>query len=344
MVVHHIYKWFPHRDRALPAGIATAGAALGLAVAAPALSAVIVNFGWRAAFAVLGVVGVIWVAVWLLVGREGPYTTYQAAMPDDGRTGPASGADSGSEARVPYRKILTSGTWLGATLGGHVAYWAIAIWSAWLPSYLERGLGYSPLTSSSLMVAPALVGAAAMIGGGAVCRGLLSRGGSTRWACGVLEGAIVAVGGLALLALVVFNPPGSAQIALLAIGFGLPFGALPLANMPVAEVSPVRQRAAVMSFSVVGMTLAGLFAPAVAGALIGAAGATPVTGYHHMMLLVGLLLLAGGVVAAVVIHPRRDARKLGLAASGPTAVASPATRATGLSGTDAQHHDTEPPQ
>ncbi|MGH3504409.1 MAG: hypothetical protein ACRDQA_26440, partial [Nocardioidaceae bacterium] len=134
---------------------------------------------------------------------------------------------------------------------------------------------------------------------------------SSRWACGFVESALVIVGGLALLAVAVFQPGTTTQIALLAIGFGLPFGALPLANMPVAEVSPVSQRAAVMSFSVIGMTIAGLFAPTVAGALIGG-GATALAGYHNMMLLVGALMVVGAAVAAALIHPRRDAAALEL--------------------------------
>ncbi|MGH3626742.1 MAG: MFS transporter, partial [Sciscionella sp.] len=317
MVVHHIYKWFPHRERALPAGVGTAGAALGLAVAAPGLSAVIVHFGWQAAFGVLAAAGLIWAAVWVFIGRDGPFTTYRAAMSGsaegigDAAEAKADAGASGEEARVPYRRIMTSSTWIGATLGGHLAYWAIAIFAAWLPSYFEKGLGFSPVATGSLMLAPSLVGFAAMVGGGAVCRMLLARGVSSRWACGFVESALIIVGGIALLAVAVVHPGTTTQIALLAIGFGLPFGALPLANMSVAEVSPVSQRAAVMSFSVIGMTIAGLFAPTVAGALIGG-GATALGGYHHMMLLVGALMVVGAAIAALLIRPLRDARKLGL--------------------------------
>ncbi|MGH3504572.1 MAG: MFS transporter, partial [Nocardioidaceae bacterium] len=304
---------------------------------------VIVTFGWRAAFAVLAAAGLIWVVVWLFIGREGPYTSYRASMSGDANAA-APGADGRGEPRVPYRRILTTGTWLGATLGGHMAYWAIAIFAAWFPSYLEQGLGYSKVTAGSLVIVPALVGFVAMVAGGAVCRVLLSRGVSTRWACGAVESAFVIIAGVALLVLVVYTPPSSAQVVLLAAGFGLPFGAMSLTAMPVAEISPVRQRAAVISFSVIGMTIAGIFAPTVAGVLIGAAGTAPLVGYHHMMLLLGLLLLVGGIVAALIIRPRRDADRLGLPTSGREASPASARQVTGSAAAETYQHEQEQPK
>src|SRR6266704_4309105 len=52
--------------------IVTFGSAIGPAVFAPTLTFVIVVVGWRVAFALLGGIGLLWVILWLLVGREHP--------------------------------------------------------------------------------------------------------------------------------------------------------------------------------------------------------------------------------------------------------------------------------
>src|ERR1051325_495368 len=48
------------------------GPAFGVILAVPALNWVIVNYSWHHAFGVLGVVGLMWVVAWFLLGKEGP--------------------------------------------------------------------------------------------------------------------------------------------------------------------------------------------------------------------------------------------------------------------------------
>jgi len=306
LLVHHLYTWFPSRERALPGSIATAGSALGLAIAAPSLTWVITNFGWRAAFLVLAVVGLIWTAVWLIIGRIGPFTSYAADT-----TGTTTAAvDTTTDPRVPYRKILTTPTWLGGVAGAHFSYWAVVISATWLPTYLERGLGYSLTTTGSIMALPPIVGIVSMIGTGALARGLAARGVPTRWSCGFAIGAIGTISGACLL-LVPATGTSDWQIPLLAVAFGLPSGTLSLVNLTAAEICPVRQRPAVMAFSIIGFSTAGLYAPYLTGALIQHASSA-LGGFHHLFWLLGALLLAGGITAAVAIRPHRDAQRLGL--------------------------------
>src|SRR4051794_32191668 len=72
VAVHAIYKWFPDEKRTLPTAILSQGSAFGVIVAVPALNWLIVNYSWHYAFGALGVVGLLWVVVWLFMGREGP--------------------------------------------------------------------------------------------------------------------------------------------------------------------------------------------------------------------------------------------------------------------------------
>ncbi|WP_247235683.1 MFS transporter [Telluribacter sp. SYSU D00476] len=62
-----VYEWFDKKERALANGIAIGGSAIG-AVIAPPLTIWIADFyGWRGGFILPGLVGLIWVVVWLLI-------------------------------------------------------------------------------------------------------------------------------------------------------------------------------------------------------------------------------------------------------------------------------------
>ena len=71
-----VYEWFDEKERALANGIAIGGSAIG-AVIAPPLTIWISNaYGWRAGFAIPGLIGIVWVIVWLAI----PWRS-QAAAP-----------------------------------------------------------------------------------------------------------------------------------------------------------------------------------------------------------------------------------------------------------------------
>src|SRR5205085_5106701 len=72
VATHAIYKWFPDEKRTLLTAILSQGSAFGVILAVPALNWIIVNHTWHYAFGALGVVGLMWVAAWLMLGKEGP--------------------------------------------------------------------------------------------------------------------------------------------------------------------------------------------------------------------------------------------------------------------------------
>ncbi|MFD7445946.1 MFS transporter [Streptomyces sp. NPDC059909] len=128
-------SWFPNHRRNLPGALIVLGVTLGVLVAAPVLTCVIHHHGWRSAVAVVAVAGVVWALLWIPLGGEGRYGADSAALAAEGAetaTGPAAG-------RMPYRRILTTRTWIGATIAYFGTYWVIAFALVWLPSYLQTG-------------------------------------------------------------------------------------------------------------------------------------------------------------------------------------------------------------
>src|SRR3979490_1436557 len=129
VAAHAVYKWFPDEKRTLPTAILSQGSAFGVILAVPALNWVIVNYSWHYAFGVLGVVGLMWVVAWLIVGKEGPLVQTVAM--------------AAADPRVPYFQLLTSRTFIGccaATFGAHLA---LSLGLTSFPPLLVGGLGVS---------------------------------------------------------------------------------------------------------------------------------------------------------------------------------------------------------
>jgi predicted MFS family arabinose efflux permease len=125
VAAHAIYKWFPDEKRTLPTAILSQGSAFGVIIAVPALNWLIVNYSWHYAFGALGVVGLMWVAAWLIWGEEGPLVPSKAA--------------GAAEQRVPYSRLLTSRTFIGCVAATFGAYWALSLGLTWLRPSLCRG-------------------------------------------------------------------------------------------------------------------------------------------------------------------------------------------------------------
>ncbi len=61
-----IAEWFPKKERALATGIFNSGTNVGAIVAPLAIPAMVVAWGWQAAFIITGAIGFIWVILWFL--------------------------------------------------------------------------------------------------------------------------------------------------------------------------------------------------------------------------------------------------------------------------------------
>lgn len=86
-----VNEWFGLEKRAFANGIAIGGAAIGAVVAPPLTIYLASGYGWRSAFVVPGLIGVVWVLVWVLI-RKPQREVSAAAAP--------------SPQRIPFLTIL----------------------------------------------------------------------------------------------------------------------------------------------------------------------------------------------------------------------------------------------
>ncbi|WP_431961022.1 MFS transporter [Actinacidiphila sp. bgisy160] len=297
---HSALSWFPDRKRNLPGSLITVGTTLGVVVAAPGLTWVIHQHGWRSAFGVVAAVGVVWAAIWVVLGRDGGHAadTPAHAGTEDGGPSPAPDA--------PYLRILRTGSWIGSTVAFFSTYWLTALALVWVPSYLRDGLGYSDTTAANLVAGLWAVNGVAMLGQAGLTGWLLRRGVSSRWARARVGGITLIACALCCLGLSQLAG-GAFAVVLLLAGFGLPGLMVSVAVTSVAELVPGRRRGGALGLMTAVVTTAGLVAPVLTGHLVDTQGPA---GYRHAVLLVGALLLLGGTAAVTLIDPARDARRL----------------------------------
>lgn len=121
-------------------------------------------------FVLLAIVDFVWNALWLGFGREGDLGTQgkSAHSPNEAREG------------LPYRRILTDSSVLSIFLLCFASYWALGQSILWLPTYLERGLGFTNVDADRWFAV--VIGAASPINIGLawLSQPMLQRGATTR--------------------------------------------------------------------------------------------------------------------------------------------------------------------
>jgi MFS transporter, ACS family, D-galactonate transporter len=296
VALHSAYKWFPNELRTFPTAVIIQGGAIGVMAALPLLNWVIVRWTWHWAFGLLGVVGLVWCALWSVFGREGLL---------DGSVKAQDAAQS--SARVGYAQLLLSPTILACWAASFGANWALSLALSWQGAYLIKGLGLAQSSIGFLGALPAVGSAVAMLATGWYSQRLLLRGVSSRLARGAFGGLCVVVGGAAL-AMLPYVPGSFAKIALTTLGVALPSVIYVISNAIVGEITPAAQRGALLAIGAAVASSAGLLAPYIMGSVIESA-ATPLDGFNSGFFICGVIVLVGGAIAMVLVNPEREAKR-----------------------------------
>jgi len=287
MALHAAYQWFPDGKRAIPTALVSQGAAIGVVIAVPLLNYIITAYNWHYAFGALGIVGLVWVIVWAIFGREGRIEDATGAA----TTGPA-----------PYRNLLLNPTNLASWCTYFSAYFGLALVLSWFTPYLIKGLGFDQASAGKLTVF--LVSAFVVPAGGWLSQHMMKRGASSRASRGIFCGVAVCLGGLALLA-TPYAPNVATTITLIVAGTALPAMVFTLSPAILSEITPVSQRGAVLGINSAVGTSAGIIAPYVMGSVV--EGATSAAeGYGNGFLICGAVALTGGLIGLFFLRPERE--------------------------------------
>jgi MFS transporter, ACS family, hexuronate transporter len=139
-----VAEWFPSRERSMAVAIFDSGSSLGGALAALAIPWIALAFGWRSAFIFSGLLGFVWLFVWLRVYH--PLQSHPRVKSEE-----VAFIRAGQDApeTSPSRGVRR---WLD--LAGNRSVWGIVLGRAltdpiwwfyvfWLPQYLSDARGFS---------------------------------------------------------------------------------------------------------------------------------------------------------------------------------------------------------
>ncbi|PVX73561.1 MFS transporter [Paraburkholderia unamae] len=297
---HACYKWFDNARRNVPNTIVQQGASAGLMLAGPILSYLIVRYDWHMAFLALGIVGLVWTALWLVIGRDGPVgaASHAAGVPHDG-----------AGEIIAYRHLLLNRTFMGVLFIYFVEYAVISLAFTWFPVYLRLGLGFAPIVTGWLFstIVGSFIPVTLLLAW--VSQRLIRKGVSSRLARGVLVSGFAMLGGVLFLATSSGLSP-ALKVACLAIGGALSQLVFSFGPLMISDIVSVRQRGALLGINSSIGTLAGLIAPALMGGIVQANQGNPALGYEHGFIVVGALLLVSGALGLVLLNPEQSRQRI----------------------------------
>lgn len=143
-----VSNWFPSRERGRATAWYTAGEYVGLAVAVPLLSVLVVHFGWPSIFLVTGVVGLLFSVVWFRrvydTPEESPRVSAEelAHIRQDGDASPHEAVKPSETTLQGLAILVRSRRMWGLYIAQFANNSVLFFFLTWFPSYLvnEKGM------------------------------------------------------------------------------------------------------------------------------------------------------------------------------------------------------------
>jgi MFS transporter, ACS family, hexuronate transporter len=217
-------SWFPQKERAFAQGIFNAGASAGAIVSAPLVGVVLFpNFGWQITFAVVGLLGLLWLLPWMWLYKSDPDAhpwlsererAYILGTDEDGITAPAN----------PYapsmRQLLRHRQSWGLILSRFFLDPVWWLFVSWLPIYLNETFGFDVKQIGTFAWVPFVGAMLGSLSGGWFSGALIARGWSVDAARRTAIGLGCAIMLPALLLTMTAATPLYAVLLIAAILFG----------------------------------------------------------------------------------------------------------------------------
>jgi sugar phosphate permease len=258
-----IVNWFPSHDRGFPLGLFNAASSLGPAIAPPLLTALMLAFGWRPMFIIMGAAGLAVAVAWGLYYREPGSAGISESEIAHIRKGDG-GARAGSGALMKLLSIPSTWALIGGLSGIVYITW---LYVTWLPDYLESARHVSVARTGFLAAIPQFTGFIGGCLGGFVSDWLGYRGIER-----VMSRKIPTIGGLllagALTGLVPLVNDTGWSLGLISAAMFFAYGAGSCSWALGASLTPPGMVATLESVQNIGGSIGGASAPLVTGLVV----------------------------------------------------------------------------
>ncbi len=280
--------WFNPRDRGGATGIFNCASTVGTAIGVPLLTFLMLKFGWRAMFVMMGVVGLV-VATWWFLRYRDPSVVALTPEENAYRT---QGDPAGERVQVTFREwrsLFRFRTTWGMILGYFGCIYLTWIYTAWLPGYLELQRHMSVKFTGLAASIPFLWGALGSILGGFYADRLLRRGMSPMRSRKVPAG-LALLGTAACTAIAAYVQSSWLAIAFISASLFLVYVTSTCAWALSSVGVPANCTASIGAMQNFGGYLGGALAPTVTGLIVQS------TGSFVLALVVGAVI---GVLSAI---------------------------------------------
>lgn len=186
-------EWFPVRERALGMGIFNTGAAVGGALSPPIIAWLASAYGWRPTFLITGVLGFLWLALWLAVyhaPERHPWITDEERAHI--RSSDTAAASEAPAWRPGWGELLRYRQVWAVVVGRFVTDPIWWLYVFWLPSYFQEARGFSLQQVGWSAWFPFLAAGVGAMGGGWASGQLIRRG----WSVDRARKAVMTAGAL----------------------------------------------------------------------------------------------------------------------------------------------------
>ncbi|WP_284037200.1 MFS transporter [Neobacillus sp. 114] len=289
-------KYLPKEKLGIGLTLVSVGGPLGVAISAPVLMHLIMNFGWRSAFIATGAVGFIWIIAWLFSAKE------KAVTQDEPFPAKGKAAAGTAQNETKFTSVLFSKNFIFVALCGFATYWSFTIGLNWLPNYLENVRHLSKETLSIVVALPWIMITLSQITFSSISDRIYHKTNS------MVKGRIFVLGPVMAAGAVCYflgTLVSSNILAIALLSLGLTFGCITLVMGPailVDLVSP-RHQGKIQGWFMALTSLGGIAGPYVTGWLIGHS-ASQAAGFHHAFQVCGLILLVFGGLVWLAVRPK----------------------------------------
>ncbi len=210
-----ISRWFPMAERARAHGTVWMASRVGGALTPLLVVPIVAAYGWRMAFYLFGMVGVVWAVVWYWWYRDYPAEKAGVTPEEIAHIGPAS--TRAHHHGLPWAQVVRSANFWAILAMYHAYCWGSYFYVSWMPTYLRLGRGFTADEMKIYAMLPFVAGALGNLTGGSISDRLVRR-----W--GLRAGRrTVAAAGLAASALCLFGTAVVGDrllaVALLTLGY-----------------------------------------------------------------------------------------------------------------------------
>ena len=205
--------WFPRDERGFVQGVSHAASRLGAAIGPFLVYQIMIHYGWRSVFYVIGILSLLWSLLYFLVYRNMPEEHEKVSREELARIrgmnekGEIKQANVQERPKVPWSVLLKHGN-MWAVMCAYAAYiYSLWFFLTWLPSYLVQYRKFTLLKTSIYASAPLAAGVLGDAFGGWLTDKLLVKTNNLKFARrSVAIVAMLGCGASMLLAALAANP------------------------------------------------------------------------------------------------------------------------------------------